>query len=105
MALAALRNAASPDGEDTMRNGGAWHAWYESNSKWLYYSRTDRELRVDEAARDAGAASTAKYREKNEWIDREGPHPPLQMPTFAGGIPRLRPGEKPMDLPGEGHKD
>jgi hypothetical protein len=104
MALAALRAAASPDGEDAMRNGGAWAAWHESNAKWLYYSVTDRELRVDTAAREAGVP-TAKYRADHPWADRQGPYPPLEEPTFAGGIPRLRPGEKPMDLPGEGHKD
>ncbi|MHC5020018.1 MAG: hypothetical protein ACYTGX_07895 [Planctomycetota bacterium] len=104
MALAALRAAASPDGEDSMRNGGAWAAWHESNAKWLYYSVTDRELRVDTEAREAGVP-TAKYRADHPWEDRQGPHPPLEEPAFAGGIPRLRPGEEPHDLPGEGHKD
>lgn len=104
MALAALRAAASPAGEDTMRNGGAWRAWYDAHAKYLYYSVTDNELRVDAAARDAGQP-TAQYRTATPWTDRDGPYPPLEMPAFAGGIPRLRPGEQPMDLPGEGHKD
>ncbi len=104
MALAALRSAAQADGEESMRNGGAWAAWHDSNGKYLYYSATDRELRIDEAAREAGK-STTKYRATTPWTDRQGPYPPLHMPAFAGGIPRLRPGEEPHDLPGEEDKD
>jgi hypothetical protein len=77
---------------------GAWLVWFKERGDWLYYSRKDYRIAVDEAAKQAGTP-TDDYRREHPWAEGEGPDVPPYQPRFVGAIPRRHAG--PSELPGE----